>query len=399
MAEAIKYNCIFGGGGVRGLCYIGAVKAIQEFGIEIASIAGSSVGAVFAALYAVGYTYKEIEEMFMNFNLNMFLDLNINIFDNDISISKGEIFLDWLRDKIEFKILGETKNGTKIRFKDLKIDLQIHALDINSNTPYIFSKQNTPEEEVAFAVRVSAGLPGLMKPINMEDATLVDGDLIKSWPAWKIYENLNTPDKRILEFRLEGSRDGSDIKNPMDYLNSIISTIWYLSTEDVYNSYHENDRYDFIVIDAKDVILFDFTIDKATREKLIEKGYNVTANYFSKTLTEKKRNILKIYERIHKNLLSLNKALNKKNPDTILYIINEILSAMYEDTKYIDVSIYEKIKDLKNLILDNIKNDFIFTKTVANIKQIKERTEFIIMLTEERINDLEHYIKKYCNNC
>ncbi len=399
MTDLIKYNCIFGGGGVRGLCYIGAVKALEEFGIEIESIAGSSVGAVFAVLYAVGYTYKEIEDMFMNFNLNMFMDLNINIFDNNISISKGEIFLDWLRDKIETKVLGESKKGTIVKFKDLKKDLQIHALDINSNTPYIFSKQNTPEEEVALAVRISASLPGLMKPINMGEATLVDGDLIKSWPAWKIYENLNTSDKRILEFRLEGSRDNSDIKSPMDYLNSIISTIWYLSTEDVYNTYHENDRYDFIVIDAKDVILFDFTLDKTTREKLIDKGYKITSNYFSKTLIDKKEKILNVYSKIHKNLISLNKAINKKNPDTCLYIVNEILSTMHEDTKYIDISVYEKIKDLKNLILDNIKSDFIFSRTIGNIRQIKERTEFIIMLTEERIYDIEHYMKKYCNNC
>ena len=55
LAENLKYNCVFGGGGTRGLCYIGAVKALEEYNIEIDSIAGSSVGAVFAVLYAIGY--------------------------------------------------------------------------------------------------------------------------------------------------------------------------------------------------------------------------------------------------------------------------------------------------------------------------------------------------------
>ena len=102
----MKYNCIFGGGGVRGMCYIGALKALKELKIEINAIAGSSVGAVFAALLAAGYNEEEIKELFFDFNFNMFRDININIFNTDISFSKGEIFLDWLREKI----------GKKVRF-------------------------------------------------------------------------------------------------------------------------------------------------------------------------------------------------------------------------------------------------------------------------------------------
>ena len=89
MGNKVKYNCVFGGGGIRGMCYIGAVKALREFDIDIASIAGSSVGAVFAALYAAGYNEDEIKELFMDFNFNMFRDININIFTTDISLSKG----------------------------------------------------------------------------------------------------------------------------------------------------------------------------------------------------------------------------------------------------------------------------------------------------------------------
>ena len=395
----IKYNCVFGGGGVRGLCYVGAVKALEEHNIEVDSIAGSSVGAVFAALYAVGYSYQEIKEMFLHFNFNMFMDLNINIFNTDISISKGEIFLEWLREKIELKVLGKVDKSKVVRFKDIKKDLQIHALDINTNTPYIFSKSTTPDEEIALAVRISAGLPGLMKPMSIGNALLVDGDLIKSWPAWKIYDSFNTSDKRILEFRLEGSRDGNDIKNPMDYLNTIISTIWYLSTEDVYNTYHMNDRYDFVVIDAKEVILFDFSIEKSTKEKLIEKGYSATSNYLTKILFEKKKKILSIYKRIYSNLRVSHRLINQKNPDYAISVLNEILSNMSEDIKYIDVSIYEKIKELKCLIQENIKSDFIFCKTISNIKTVKERSEYTTMLVEERINDLTEYIKVHCNKC
>lgn len=397
MVNSIKYNCVFGGGGIRGLCYIGAVKALQENNIELESIAGSSVGAVFASLLAVGYNADEIKEMFFEFNFNMFRDININIFNNDISLSKGEIFLEWLRNKYSEKLYG-IKNQ-KVYFKDIDKDLRILTIDINTNTPHIFSKETTPDTEIAYAVRTSASLPGLMKPINEGEAILVDGDLIKSWPAWKIYNELNTKETRLLEFRLEGSRDDSDIKNPMDYVNSIINTIWYLSTENVFNEYHNNDRYDYVVIDAKDIILFDFTLDKNTKEKLIEKGYTTTKTYFEKTLINKKEKILEIYQNIKRNMTILTKSVTQKKVLETMLVINEILSSMYEDTKYIDISIYEDIKDLKIYIKNSIKKQFIFSKKLENEQQILKKCDLVTLSLDEKINELKDYINFYCNNC
>ena len=261
MSSNLKYNCIFGGGGIRGLCHIGALKALNDLNVELGAVAGSSVGAVFAALYAVGYSVAEIKDIFFDVNFSLFRDLNIDIFANDISFSKGEVFYEWLKDKIGEKYYGRKYNretSPNVTFKDLNIDLSILTLDFNTSTPFVFSKVETPDEEVAFAVRASASLPGLMKPIPYNEMLLVDGDLSKSWPAFKIYPDFD--DSRIIEFRLEGSRVSSEIKNPFDYTNSIISTVWYLSTENVYSTYSQNDKYDFVIMDSKDVNLFDFSI-------------------------------------------------------------------------------------------------------------------------------------------
>ncbi len=397
MTGEIKYNCVFGGGGVRGMCYIGALKALKEFNIDINAIAGSSVGAVFAALYAVGYSEDEIKELFYDFNFNMFRDLNINIFNTDLSISKGEIFLDWLREKISLKVTKGKNKNKKITFNEIAKDLSILTIDINTNTPFIFSKRTTPDIEIAFAVRASASLPGLMKPVSYNEALLVDGDLIKSRPAWKIYEDLDNENTRILEFRLEGSRDGSDIKNPMDFVNSIINTIWYLSTEDVYNSYSQNDRYDFIVIDTKDIILFDFTIDKSKKEELAEKGYKAAKDYLSKTLPVKKEIISKKYKEIEKRLKLIKKSLKQKNTNNLIMVINEMLSEMAEDIKYVDKSIYENIKELKKEIINNIKKYVIFGNKIQNISEIEEKTEYIEKNITKRIKDLEEYVTMFSN--
>ena len=82
----LEYTCIFGGGAIRGVAYIGALKAIDELNISIKTLAGSSVGAIFAGLLAVGYTTKEIEEIILKVNYELFKDLQ---FGRDLGISKG----------------------------------------------------------------------------------------------------------------------------------------------------------------------------------------------------------------------------------------------------------------------------------------------------------------------
>ena len=393
----MKYNCVFGGGAIRGMCYIGAMQALQEFNVEISSIAGSSVGSVFASLFALGYSIDEIKEFFLDFNFNMFRDINISLFESDLSISKGEIFLDWLREKIEKKYFGENykKDTKRVRFKDIENNLYILTLDINTNTPFIFSKENTPDEEIAFAVRVSAGMPGLMKPVNYGNAILVDGDLIKSWPAWKVFTDLNTSENRLLEFRLEGSRENQEIKNPLDYVNSVLSTIWYLSTENIYNLYHENDRYDYVIIDTKDVIMFDFTLDKNEKEKLIERGYETTKKYFLETLPQKKKVVLETYKKLLLNLNILSNSIKSNNARDSIFVTNEVLSSFIDDSKYIDSSICEYIKNFKESLIINIKKKFMFNKVIENQKQAEETVNHIKMLVQERIEEINFYIKKY----
>ena len=67
------------------MCYIGALKALNELNVEIGSIAGSSVGAVFASLLAVGYNDEEIKELFFDFNFTnrhqFLLNSKISLFE------------------------------------------------------------------------------------------------------------------------------------------------------------------------------------------------------------------------------------------------------------------------------------------------------------------------------
>ena len=60
-ATAQKVGLVMSGGGARGLAHIGVIKALEENNIPIDYVAGTSMGAIIASLYAMGYTPEEME--------------------------------------------------------------------------------------------------------------------------------------------------------------------------------------------------------------------------------------------------------------------------------------------------------------------------------------------------
>ena len=224
--NALKYTCLFGGGAIRGAAYVGAIKAMDEVGINPVNIAGSSVGSIVAALWAVGYTYKEIKQVFMDVNFDLFKDIQFGL-GPQFALSKGELFLDWIRELIEAKYYGKEYIKGKNRavtFADIEKNLTVITTNISNFECQEFSKATTPDFEIATAIRISSSMPGLMKPFEYNNTLLVDGDLQKSMPMWKLSKNLLKDDERVLEFRLEGDYNGAD-KNALDYINTVYSCI------------------------------------------------------------------------------------------------------------------------------------------------------------------------------
>ena len=187
----LKYTCLFGGGAIRGLAYVGTIRALEELGIEYDIIGGSSVGSIFAALLACGYKSYELENLFMKVNFELFKDIHLG-FGKAIAISKGGIFVDWLNE-----LLSKERKNKKLTFKDLERDLVIITTNLKEFKTQEFSKKETPDFEIAKAIRISSSMPGLMPPYNYNGADLVDGDLQKASPMWKLSETVNRLFKRI----------------------------------------------------------------------------------------------------------------------------------------------------------------------------------------------------------
>ena len=300
MKNNLKYTCLFGGGAIRGVAYIGTLKAFEELGIKTDTLAGSSVGAIFAALLAVGYTSEELKQIFSKVNFELFKDIAIGI-GPLFALSKGEVFLEWLRELIEKKYYGDKyKKGENraVTFKDIDKNLIIITTNLSNFECKEFSKFETPDYEIASAIRISSCMPGLMKPIEYNKTLLVDGDLQKSWPMWKLSQNLSNSSDRILELRLEGYYDSNNISG-IDYANAVYSCMTSMSTSFVTDIYAKKDKFDYIVLNTGKTVVVDFNLNENKRNELIQSGYEQTINYFTKVLPPKKAKIKNHYENHH----------------------------------------------------------------------------------------------------
>ena len=348
----LKYACLFGGGAIRGMAHIGVVRALNEMGVGLGTLAGSSVGAIVAAALAVGYSDEELEKIFLDVDFELFRDIN---FSKSLALSKGDIFLDWMREIIETKFYGVTYSKGKnkpVTFADIEKNCVIITTDLTNFCCKEFSRITTPDFEIAEAVRISACMPGLMKAIEVGDVTLVDGDLQKSWPMWKLCETLSKLDENVLEIRLEGTPCG-DLTNPISFINSVYSCITSVASEFVVNLYERDETHDCLVVNTGDVVIVNFQMKEAERKALIEDGYNQTIAYFKNILPKKKAHLLDNYIKIKNFIVDIHDLLlNDKVADAQVKYAN--LLALLCDIKFeIEDKIYFEIKELAVEILDN----------------------------------------------
>lgn len=397
MDNNFKYTCLFGGGAIRGVSYIGAVKALEELGIIPDRLAGSSVGSIFAALLAVGYNAEELKDIFIKVNFELFKDISIGL-GPLFAISKGEVFLEWVRELIEKKYYGKNyKKGVNpaVTFKDIKKNLVVITTNLSNFECKEFSKFDTPDYEIASAVRISCCMPGLMKPIEYNKTLLVDGDLQKSWPMWKLSKHLLNDDERILEFRLEGNYESNDISG-INYANAVYSCMTAISTSFITNIYGNKDKFDYIVLNTGDIVVVDFNINEAKRNDLINSGYNQTISYFKDFLIEKKSKIRHNYSIIQAHITKIQKYIKSNNIQKAKNQMGELFMDLPELSEIIDLTDYNEIKKFRDMFLKNLKYPALFGKvTLSNFKLIDTELNKINDKISKKLEEFDSYLKTY----
>lgn len=163
MAGRPKVGLALGSGGARGFAHLGAIKVLKEEGIPIHLIAGSSMGALVAAFYAVGIDMDRLYKLSSAFKRKYYLDFTVPKM-GFISGKKVKEFI---------KVFTHGKN-----IEELSIPIGVVATDLITGEKVVFKKG-----PIANAVRASISIPGIFVPEKYEGRILVDGGVADRVPV------------------------------------------------------------------------------------------------------------------------------------------------------------------------------------------------------------------------
>jgi NTE family protein len=204
------FHGVFEGGGAKGLAYAGALRALSERRCWFRAVAGSSAGAITAALIAAGLDPDEMSretERALKCFQTEFRD-GLNRFSETGGCFPSEPFLEWLNDVLVNQVnkAGQGHKG-KVTFEELftvtKIELNIVAADLSLQQQVIFSYLETPNCAVADAVVASSSIPfafpsrllRVPEPRGEKEKksfhhTIVDGGVWSNFPLF-VFEDRN----------------------------------------------------------------------------------------------------------------------------------------------------------------------------------------------------------------
>jgi len=163
MVEKGNIGLALGGGAVLGAAHIGVLKAIDETGIKVKYISGTSIGAFVAALYAFEKSWTEIKEIALELNWPDITGLNLSKMGLLSNEKLGKLITEHIGNK---------------NIEESNIPLAIVATNISNGEKIILNKGS-----IADAVMASTGIPGIFIPTEIESKLLVDGGLVENVPV------------------------------------------------------------------------------------------------------------------------------------------------------------------------------------------------------------------------
>lgn len=195
----MKLGIALSGGGIRGIAHAGVLKALEDNGIKIDIIGGTSAGSLIAALYAMGYSPYYIYILFKRYAKEM-----VNINSGPIISGIGNFMMN-KKNTLQGLKSGKSletiynqiayKKGIR-KLNQIKMPIVIPTVDIMNSKEYVFTNYIPKNVEdisqyitnitVGKAVRASSSFPAVFNPCEFENHAFMDGGALDNIPVHEV---------------------------------------------------------------------------------------------------------------------------------------------------------------------------------------------------------------------
>ena len=208
-ASAQSVGVVLSGGGAKGMAHIGVIRVLEENNIPIDYIAGTSIGAIVAGLYAAGYSTEEMEELFKSDDFYFWstgkiqkdyryyfkmpeedpswIDIRLEKKNEKVKLLPPTNFIP--AEQMDFaymELLAATNAASKYNFDSLMVPFFCVATDVNKSEPVVLRTG-----DLGIAIRASMTVPFYFKPVKIDGALLFDGGIVNNFPTDIMKETFN----------------------------------------------------------------------------------------------------------------------------------------------------------------------------------------------------------------
>lgn len=261
--EDIRYLC-FGGGGIRGIAFAGAVSEmvrLLRFDLSrLQGACGSSIGALYAAAIVVGKSAEFIENMARTTSLMDFVTPDVT-----------KLFLEWGLDNTQqLEAWVDTHlGGRQLTFGQLHAEtgrvLKITTTNLHACSCYILDHESEPNMPIAHGVAMSMCLPPMFAPVQHRGNLYVDGGLFNNFPMAEF------PGEQTLGFKCLW-RHVTDLHGFEKYFGRLTYCVLASSERALWQTLSDAHKTRTIDIDCGDVSTINFRMTPAGAAAMIERG-------------------------------------------------------------------------------------------------------------------------------
>lgn len=287
----MEVDGVFSGGGIKGFALIGACEEIENRGFRFVRLAGTSAGAIVAALIAAGYSSREIFRLLDELDLKKFLDTRKSFIPFakwlfvywKLGLYKGNELEKWVREKLEVK-------GIRT-FADLPPEaLRVVASDISNGQLIVL-----PDDlikygiapgsfSIAKAVRMSCSIPYFFEPVKIRSKEgtniLVDGGVLSNFPIWLFDNDRIRKTRPVLGIKLSHSEYNHE-KHQVDNAIQLFSAL-FETMKDAHDARYISKRHakNIIFIPVEGVLSIEFHLSDEMKHKLFATGKASAKKFF-----------------------------------------------------------------------------------------------------------------------
>lgn len=335
----VKVGLVLSGGGAKGFAHIGVLKVLEEAGVRIDYIAGTSMGAIIGGLYASGYNAHELDSILRVNDFSYLLQdrlprdassfyqkENTGKYAISLPIKKWKIGLPSAVSKGQnvynlFSQLTEHVHEVK-DFSKLPIPFFCIATDLETGEEVVLDQGFLPN-----AIRASSSFPGLLTPVHIDDRVLIDGGIVNNYPIKKLKE-------KGVDYIIGVNVQGKLLKR--DELDNVPIILKQVASFQILNNFDEKVKMTDVYLKPDISAYNDFSFDKEL--EIVAKGETIARKHFEEL---KKIASKQIKKKHHNSISSFN--LNKQ------FIIKEI--EIDGNINYTDKYIINKLKIVKGELI------------------------------------------------